>query len=204
MFSPRKEKSSVQYPLTRMEQIRMVRTNLESRIGKGKAAILVTSPGGAEQQGLITAKLGAALAEQGKNVLLIDANLREPSLHDYFSTRNHNGFTECMERKEFIIDHVHATFINRVALLTAGNGSALLQHDRIKTIVDAAKSMFDCILIDAPGFLRDADAGTLISSCDGAVLVVKTNKTKRKELSAVKQHFLRTEQTIYGVICQTG
>ena len=75
------------------EQIRMIRTRLESKMTGRPCVVMVTSPDSMKQKSLISSKLALSFAEQGRKVLLIDSNVRDPKVHEWFQVDNQRGWT---------------------------------------------------------------------------------------------------------------
>lgn len=122
-------------PIT--EQYRLIRTNiLFSSVDKEIKTILITSPDPAEGKSTTSANLAIVLAQQGKNVLLVDADLRKASVHYSFNISNMNGLTNILTRMTTTSETISKTHIPNLEVLPSGpippNPSELLNSDTME------------------------------------------------------------------------
>ncbi len=190
------------------EQIRMICTNLDSVSDSQSALFMVTSPCHEEEKSIISSKLAISFVEQGKKVLLVDANIRKPTLHNWFQITNGTGLTKVIENVENINLYIKETFIPGLFVLPTGpiplNPSDVWVTSKIKELVSHCKLEFDVVIFEAPAFLTVSDSQILANQCDGVILVVKENKTKKEEVLMIKEQLARSNNQILGVIYQTG
>src|SRR4051812_46054066 len=102
------------------EQIRMIRTNIDQVSDSKMALLMITSPNNEEDRSIISAKLAISFAEQGKRILLVDANIRKPSLNKWFQITNDSGLTNVILNKEEIQLHYRETLVPGLYVLPAG------------------------------------------------------------------------------------
>ncbi|MED4463031.1 CpsD/CapB family tyrosine-protein kinase [Metabacillus fastidiosus] len=190
------------------EQIRMIRTNIENTLSDYPTLLMVTSPNIEEQKSLISAKLAISFAEQKKRVLLVDANLRRPSLHRWFDIENKTGLANVIVHNEEVQLHARETFIPGLFLLPAGspfvNPLEVWQSSKIKHAMSQWGWVYDVIIIEAPAFLSASHSQILADECNGVILVLRENDTKKEDTLLTKQFLERAEKRILGVIYQTG
>ena len=121
------------------------------------------------------------------SVCLVDANLRTPSLPEFFGVTNHWGLTDALLKDEPIRNFVKPVYRDNLSLLSTGSltsGSHVLNSERLKIRFDELRKEFDYVLVDAPPLNQYADGSVLGQIADGIVLVLEANSTRRE--SALK------------------
>lgn len=190
------------------EQIRMIRANIESKLDRDSNSFMLTSPTQDGEKSIISSKLALSFAEQGKKVLLVDANLRKPTLHNWFNLDNETGLTNVITKEEDLHLHCKETLFPGLYLLPTGpiplNLSDIWITKKINQLARKCQSEFEIVIYEAPPFLTVSDSHILVNQCDGVILVVRANKTKKEEALKTKEYIERTSQKILGVIYQTG
>src|SRR4051812_25767528 len=128
---------------TSTEQIRMICTNLGSVSDSQSALFIVTSPSHEEEKSIISSKLAISFVEQGKKALLVDANIRKPTLHNWFQITNGAGLTNVIEDVEKINLYIKETFVPGLFVLPTGpiplNPSDVWVTSKIKQLVRHCK-----------------------------------------------------------------
>jgi len=170
---------------------------LLSSSGSGRhQVILVTSPGRGEGKSSTVSNLGIALAEINQRVILIDADLRKPSLHTIFTVANSWGLSDVLHEKMSLKDSplealARATSIEGLYLLPSGPGTTsianLFYSERMSDLVDRLRREFDTIIIDTPPISYLADARFVGRVVDSAVLVLRAGITTRDAAIVAKQ-----------------
>lgn len=138
--------------------------------------ILVTSPETMEGATTVAANLALSLARAGRRTLLVDSDLRAPSLHALFGLPLDGGFSEVLRSEIDLSDAVRPTQTESLYLLTAGVVDSQAVHnlatDQLEPIVDQLRTQFDFIIIDGPPILQVADGLALGRLVDSAILTV--------------------------------
>ncbi|GMK46686.1 tyrosine-protein kinase YwqD [Paenibacillus glycanilyticus] len=177
------------------EAYRTLRTNIMfSGIDDPVRTIMLTSASPGEGKTTTVANLAVTFAHEGKKTLLVDADLRKPSVHIMFKKSNRSGLTDALFKENPWQEIVHETEIEHLHLLTAGiippNPSEILSSRRMSELVEEWRVHYDVILFDTPPLLAVADGMILSALCDGVILVIKSGKTKftsaRKVLSQLE------------------
>lgn len=187
------------------ENFRGVRTNIRFLTGKGqKTILLITSPENGEGKSTLVANLAVSMAQQKEKVLLIDANLREPTLHYIFKCPNSLGFTEVLVGKTSFEDVVYHTEIGRLDILPCGeipsNPTELLGSEALQEFLKERLDEYDVVLIDSPGVLEVADAKILAGKCDGVILIVGEGKTEISKIIETKKDLEFAQAKLMGLI----
>ncbi|WP_223701143.1 CpsD/CapB family tyrosine-protein kinase [Sutcliffiella deserti] len=209
MFNNRwAKKLSLKENMVSTDQIRIIRTNIEEELRKDSIFLTITSPNLEDQKAIISAKLAISFAELGKKVLLVDANLRRPSLHKYFNINNSSGLVDVIKEKGSINLYAVMTSTPGLSLLPSGlsreNVSNIGLLNRAEELMTDWNQSFDVIILDAPSFLESSDAQVLSRRCDGVVLVIKEHSTKKADALQTKHFLERSNKKIVGVIYQTA
>ncbi|MBU5210427.1 CpsD/CapB family tyrosine-protein kinase [Heyndrickxia oleronia] len=190
-------------PIT--EQYRLIRTNiLFSSVDKEIKTILITSPDPAEGKSTTSANLAIVLAQQGKNVLLVDADLRKASVHYSFNISNMNGLTNILTRMTTTSETISKTHIPNLEVLPSGpippNPSELLNSEAMEKVMKELKHRFDYIIFDTPPVLAVTDSQVLANKCDGVVMVVASGKTRKDRALQSKELLIKAKSQLLGVI----
>src|SRR5690625_3129262 len=167
------------------EQYRTLRTNLEfSSVDKDLKTILVTSSSPGEGKSMTTANLAVVYAQQGKKVLLIDADLRKPTVHYTFRLDNLRGLSNILVNEARLEETAHSTGIDHLDVISSGpippNPSELLGSKRMESFIEEASNLYDLVIFDTPPILAVTDAQILANIVDGSVLVVRSGQTENE------------------------
>jgi capsular exopolysaccharide synthesis family protein len=171
------------------EKIRQLRTQalLLSTSGRLKT-LLVTSPQSGDGKTVVTANLGTALAVGDLDVVIIDADLRNPALHEWFDQPNLDGLADLLDADEDMLEnlipqHLRETHVPGLSLLSAGNlpqdPSLLLTSPNFITLLRLLSDQFDMVLLDSPPILRAPDSTILARLVEGTLLVFSPTITSR-------------------------
>lgn len=187
------------------EQFRTVRTSIEfSNVDTDLRSLVVTSPNPAEGKSTITANLAVVFAQQGKRVLLIDSDLRRPTIHYTFHIENHVGLTNILTKQVTLEKAVKTTRQENLSVLTSGpippNPSELLGSSGMSALLEKAKSEYDFVIFDSPPMLAVTDTQVLSNLTDGVVLVVSSGKTQTDSAKKAKELLENANAKILGVV----
>jgi capsular exopolysaccharide synthesis family protein len=187
------------------EQFRTIRTNIHFLNEDEKINLLVvSSPGRWEGKSTIIANTAISVAQQREKILLIDGNLRNPSIHHLFKLSNTVGLTDVLTGKTPFCEAVTRCNINNLDILTSGpiplDPAELLESNRMKELLAHIKPLYDLILIDSPSVLEVTDTKVLANLCDGVILVVQKSKTKLEAAQESKKILEFVKAPLVGVI----
>ncbi|MEC1069653.1 CpsD/CapB family tyrosine-protein kinase [Priestia megaterium] len=187
------------------EQYRTIRTNIQfSNVDQDIKTIVVTSSGAEEGKSTTTSNLATVYAQQGLNVLLIDADLRKPTGHYTFRLENHIGLTNVLTRQSTLAQAVQESEIPHLSVLTSGpippNPSELLASAQMVELLKEMKEQFDMVIFDTPPILAVADAQILANQVDGTILVVSSGKTEKDAALKSKELLSNAQGKLLGVV----
>lgn len=187
------------------EQYRTIRTNLQfASVDKELGSILVTSAAPSEGKSLTVANLAVVYAQQGKKILLIDADLRKPTVHYTFRLDNLTGLSTVLVGEEEFTEVIQDSDIENLSVLTSGpippNPSELLGSKRMEQFLEDASQFYDVIIIDSPPVLAVADAQILANVVDGSLLVVRSGQTEYEAAEKAKEALERTTSKLLGAV----
>jgi len=187
------------------EQYRTIRTNIQfSVVDRPLRSLMVTSSAPAEGKSTTVANLAVVFAQQGKKVLLIDADLRKPTVHYTFRKDNHVGVTNVLAKQASLQTAVKETDVENLFVLTSGpippNPAELLGSAAMEDLLAEAYEQFDIVLFDTPPVLAVTDAQILANQCDGVILVVHSGKTEIEAAQKAKELLLAAKGKLLGVV----
>ncbi len=171
---------------------------------KGIKSVLVVAADGGEKPSDIMANLGAFLAERADcQVLLVDANLRHPSIHNVFNVENTKGFADVIEGRSAVKDVVQEVG-KGLHLIVAGNSelnpALLLDSPKVvETVADVLKR-FRVVLLDGPDLTRYRDSLSLASLADAVVVIVNEGEARRYVVKSILQPLVDRKVNILGII----
>jgi capsular exopolysaccharide synthesis family protein len=188
------------------EQYRTIRTNIEfASIDKELRSLIVTSSGSSEGKSSTTANLGVVFAQQGKRVLLIDGDLRKPTVHYTFKLDNRTGLSSVLVGEKTLEDSVKETDLPNLDILTSGpippNPSELLGSNAMKKMLQIAlDGIYDVILFDTPPVLAVTDAQILANICDASIVVARSEQTEYEAIRKAKELLEQAQAKLLGII----
>ena len=188
------------------EAYRTLRTNIHfSSLDNPLKALLITSTDPGEGKSTTLANLAVTMAQAGNRVLVVDCDLRRPSIHRLFGLGNTAGLTTMMlEAHAKEKPPLQATGVPGLTVLTSGplppNPSELLGSRRMSDVLTQLRGEADIVLVDTPPIIAVADAAILASKVDGVLLVVQANKTRRELARKAKTALEKANANLLGVV----
>ena len=166
-------------------------------------AIVVTSSVPKEGKSEVSANLAAVMAQVGRRVLLVDADMRHPSQHHLWELTNSVGLSNVIVGEAEFKTAVREV-MPRLDVLTAGvippNPVALLDSKRMASLIETFLKSYDCVLIDTPPLAGIADAPILGKMVDGILLVVRPGIVDSASAKAAKDFITRSGQNVLGLV----
>ena len=186
------------------EAYKVLRTNILF-CGKNVKTILVTSCVPSEGKSTVSINIAVSMAELGKRVLLIDADLRRPSIVKRIVSRKKlKGLTHYFSGQSEIDDIVNHTEDGNLDIILTGaippNPSELLASDDFKNLIKTFHDEYDYIIIDTPPLGSVIDSAVIAENCDGAIILLESGKDSYKFVNSVKDQLSRSGCKILGVV----
>lgn len=188
------------------EQYRTIRTNIQfaSSADQQVKTLVVTSSGPSEGKSLTSANLAAVFAQAGQKTLLVDADMRKPTIHKTFQLSNKAGLSTLLSTEESLAEVAQKTQIENLSITTSGpkppNPSELLGSVKMNQIMEEARNLFDIVIFDMPPVVTVTDAQIMSSKADGTLLVVRENWTRKDAITKAKELLDLVNARVLGVI----
>lgn len=188
------------------EQYRTIRTNLQfaSSADRRLQTIVITSSGPGEGKSTTAANLAVVFAKSGQRVLLVDADMRKPTVYKTFQLNNHSGLSTVLSTGTSIREVAQETSIDNLSVLTSGpkppNPSELLGSVRMDQVITEAKNLYDIVIFDMPPVVAVTDAQIMSSKVDGTLLVIRENVTKKEDATKAKELLSLVQARMLGVV----
>ncbi len=186
------------------EAYRTLRTNIQySSFDKEYRAIVVTSSDPGEGKSTTSGNLALCLAQGDKKVILVDCDLRKPSIHKKFKISNIVGLSDVIIGKEELETAVHR-YNKNMSVLTSGkippNPSEMLSSKSMSKLIEHLKEEYDYVILDTPPVLAVTDSQILSTKVDGTILVVRAERTKREGVQNAISLLKKVNAHIIGTV----
>ena len=188
------------------EEYRELRENVRfALINRPLKSLIVAAPDMGKDKSSVAANLAVVFAQAGVETILIDCDLRRPSLHSYFDINNSYGLSAMLINKNEPIDDLAiAQPINQLSVIPSGklppNPAELLASNRMKQLLEILKTRAELLILDTPPTLTVTDAISLAHLVDGALLVVQPGKTKILAARQSIERLQRAQAHMLGVV----
>ncbi len=171
---------------------------------KAIKTVLFCSSHREEGNSTVAVNFGQTLSAEGYRVILVDANLRHPSLHRLFHLEKENGLTDLCFERTILARVMKPTVLNNLWVVTSGNPysnpAAIFESEFFDAMVEQMKMQVDWVIFDSPPLNSCGDAITLARKMDGVVLVLQSEKTRREVVLQYKDRLQKTGAHILGVV----
>ncbi|RLJ90591.1 CpsD/CapB family tyrosine-protein kinase [Planococcus citreus] len=187
------------------EEFRRLRTNLNLSSVPGEfRSLLVASSAEGEGRSMVAANLAVVYAQQGKKVLLVDGDLRNPTANESFGLKNKAGLSTILEGRMGMEAAIQKNAFENLDLLSSGpvpsNPSELLSSDTMAQLMDRMAKTYGIVIFDSPPLLKAVDAQIIANKCDGSILVIHSGATDRKQVLKAQEILASSGSQLIGVI----
>lgn len=188
-----------------IEGYKIARTNLMFSIAASESKFVsVTSWSKGEGKSTATTNMAISLSKMGKKVLLIDADLRKPNVHNLLNLSNEKGFSEVLGKFEDLDQVIQQEVLPCLDVITSGaippNPSELLGSPQLKKIFEILDERYDYVLIDTPPLGIVTDALMLKDQIAGYVIVIRERSTKHGDIEKIVQKIKLADSHILGFL----
>jgi capsular exopolysaccharide synthesis family protein len=187
------------------EAFRTLRTNVQfTSVDSETKKIMITSAGPREGKSSTVANLAVSIAQTGKTVLIIDADLRNPTQHKLFGLSNGQGLSVALVQDQDYRNYIMETNAPGVLVLTGGpippNPAELVGSKRMKSLIEEVSKQFDVVLIDTPPIVAVTDAAILAQEVDGVILVLASGEVNKDYALRAKEQLDKVGAKILGAV----
>ena len=187
------------------EQYKTLRTNIQfASPDREIRSIMITSPNPEEGKSTTAGNLAVVFAQQGKKVLLVDADLRKPTVHYTFNVLNTVGLTTVLVNRISLANAIVQTNEENLHVLTSGpippNPSELLASNAMQELMKEMYQEFDLVIFDTPPVMTVSDAQIIANRCDGLILVISSGKTEIEQALKAKEVLQSATGKLLGVV----
>jgi non-specific protein-tyrosine kinase len=187
------------------EAYRTLRTNIQfSSLDKPLGTLLVTSTAPDEGKSTTLANLAITMAQAEQRIILVDCDLRRPTLHTLFDLPNETGLTTMILSQEDAPSPLQETSVPGLSLLTSGplppRPADILGSRRMQAVIAQLREQADMVLFDTPPVVAVTDAAVLASRMDGVLLVFQAGKTSRERGRQAREILEKVKANIVGVV----
>lgn len=188
-----------------MEFFKTIRTNIEfSSIDSKLRTISVTSSSQGEGKSSVLINLALSFALIGRRVLIIDADLRRPSIHRSFAVSNRRGLTNALLAHDDCANYVLATPYENLTIMTSGpippNPAELLMSAAMEHLLASARDSYDMVFIDCPPAGIVTDAAIVATKVDGTLFIARSGFTDKRLLTQATDHLKQVQARVLGFI----
>lgn len=188
------------------EAYRTLRMNLQfAALDKPLKSLLITSPGPGEGKSTTLANLAVTMAQGEQRVLMVDCDLRRPSLHRLLGLENEAGLTTMMVDDQALeAPPLQQTVVENLRFLAGGppppRPADLMGSQRMARIIERLQAEADILLFDAPPVMAVTDAVILATKMDGVLLVISAGETKREDAQRSVERLTKVNASIMGIV----
>lgn len=177
---------------------------LSTVLAVNRRVLAISSVESGEGRSHVASNLGVCLARAGYRTLLVDADLRAPKQHSNFGIEQYPGLSRllCGFAPEDVVRDI--PYVENLSLITAGpvppNPSELLGRKHLRVLIDQARSHYDTVLVDTPAGAHFPDAQLIAAAADGALMVVRKNRTREQEVKDFAERLSASGVTLTGTL----
>ncbi|WP_341780025.1 CpsD/CapB family tyrosine-protein kinase [Levilactobacillus sp. HBUAS70063] len=187
------------------EQFKTVRTNIQfSSVDRDLHSVLFTSSEPSEGKSTVSNNMAVTWADQGSKVVLVDADMRRPTVHKSFNVSNRAGLTNYLSGHLTLDDIIQPTIVENLSVITSGpvppNPAELLDSERFKTLMRQLQAEYDLVVLDSPPVNTVTDSQLLAAQVDGTILVVPQGIADKNGVRRAKQLLETVHANILGAI----
>ncbi|MCO7188739.1 MULTISPECIES: polysaccharide biosynthesis tyrosine autokinase [unclassified Pseudoalteromonas] len=188
-----------------IEALRSLRTSLHFAMLEAKNNIIaISGPSPGVGKSFISVNLATVLAQSGKKVLIIDADMRKGYLHTQFGISWNCGLSDLLSGEKKLDEVIRKSQVEHLDIITRGqvppNPSELLMHPNFSALIDEVTSRYDLILVDTPPILAVTDPAIVSAHAGTTILVTRFGQNQVKELALTRSRFEQNGVEVRGVV----
>lgn len=188
-----------------LEAFRRLRTNiLTPEDGEDSQVLLITSAQRGEGKSTVAANLAVTLAQSGRQIIIVDCDMRLPTTHKIFDLPNKRGLTSVLTKEVDLDGAVLYSTFPRLSVLTSGplppNPTELLGSPQMFSLVEQLTKEYDLVILDTPALLSVADAAVLARLADKVIWVVSRSQTRKRDVETVRRQLANVQAASVEVV----
>lgn len=186
------------------EAYRSLRTAIQFAAPQGVKTLMVASPNSGDGKTTLTTNLGIAMAQSGKKVCIVDADLRKPTVHDIFSIKTTLGLTTLLSGRSTLDSTLQKSSVSGLDVLPCGpvpaNPVEVLNSQQFSDILEELADRYDIVLLDSPPVQRATDARVIAASCDATLIVLTARSAHRKSTEHTRDALQGVGARVIGLV----
>ncbi|HEX8911148.1 MAG TPA: polysaccharide biosynthesis tyrosine autokinase, partial [Humisphaera sp.] len=186
------------------EAYRSLRTAIQFAAPEGVKTLMIASPNSGDGKTTLTTNLAIAIAQAGKRVCVVDADLRKPTIHDIFSMKTTLGLTTLLGGRSTLDGTIQKTGVAGLDVLPCGpvpaNPAEVLNSQEFGATIDELADRYDMVLLDSPPVGAASDARVIAASCDATLLVLTAQKANRRGTEQARDALQGVGARIIGLV----
>jgi len=191
------------------ESFRQLRTSITiASHDKPLKPIMITSAEPGEGKSLVSANLAYSLAHLKKKVVIVDTDMRLPTLHKFFKLSNEVGLGNVLGGEATLDDAIRYVDTHKVHVITSGitssNPADLIGSNEMRALIEQLVDRFDVVLFDSPAFLAVADSAILSTMVEGVLLVVRCSKSQKEHVQSVYNQLVSGNVNLLGIVANSA
>jgi capsular exopolysaccharide synthesis family protein len=188
-----------------LEPYRVLHTNLNLTLKPGQPyALVIFSAGPGEGKSTTLHRLARLMGESGERVLLIDSDLRRPTQHRLAGRSREPGLSELLLAQKSIDEVIQKNISPGLDFIPSGGVAgftlSLIYNNRLRELITTLKTRYDRIVFDSPPIIGVSDASVLVSSVDGAVLLIQHRRNPQSMVLRAQQIVTSLKTPLIGVV----
>jgi len=191
-------------PQVAEEYHRMKQLILNAKPGERIKTVLFSSSREGEGTSTVTRDFAVTMASTGDAVLLVDANVRNPVLHDLFNLEKKGGLNELLTGGVNLSDTIKKTEVQNLSVITSGvppsNASSIFQSKLLDSLLEQMKQQADWVLFDAPPIHSYNDASALATKVDGVIMVLQAESTRWEVAQSARERIESDKVKLLGAV----
>jgi capsular exopolysaccharide synthesis family protein len=186
------------------EAYRSLRTAVQFAAPGGLKTLMIASPNSGDGKTTLTTNLGIAMAQAGKRVCIVDADLRKPTVHDVFSIKTTLGLSTLLAGRSTLDGTLQRTNVPGLDVLPCGpvpaNPTEVLNSQEFTDAVEDLADRYDLVLLDSPPVMAANDARVIAASCDATLIVLTARQAHRRSTETTRDALQGVGARIIGLV----
>jgi capsular exopolysaccharide synthesis family protein len=186
------------------EAYRSLRTAIQFAAPQGVKTLMIASPNSGDGKTTLTTNLGIAMAQGGKRVCIVDADLRRPTIQDIFSIKTTLGLTTLLSGRSNLDGTLQKSPVSGLDILPCGpvpaNPTEILNSQQFSDTLEELADRYDIVLLDSPPVQRATDARVIAASCDATLIVLTAKAAHRKSTEHTRDALQGVGARVIGLV----